>query len=49
MSQFAYVSIMIMHKVSAKFCLFQQCTSGVNDLAYVTGCVTQDGSILNPT
>ena len=32
-----FVTITILHEASAKLCLFQQCASDVNDLAYVTG------------
>ena len=47
-SRFAFVTITIFREDSAKLCLFQQCVSDVNDLAYVTGYVPQDGSALNP-
>ena len=36
-SRIAYVTITIINEDSANPCLFQQCASDVNDLAYVTG------------
>ena len=36
-SRNAYITITIISKDSANSCLFQQCASDVNDLAYVTG------------
>ena len=36
-SNIAYVIIIIISDDSANPCLFQQCASNVNDLAYVTG------------
>jgi len=47
-SSFVCVNITIMREVSAKLCLFLQCASDVNDLAYVIGFVSQDGSALIP-
>ena len=43
-SRIAYVTITIISEDSANPCLFQQCASDVNDLAYVTGFVSQDES-----
>ena len=37
-SRFAYVTITIMFGASAKFCLFLQRASDINDLVYVTEC-----------
>ena len=36
-SRITYVTITIINEDSANPCLFQQCASDVNDLAYVTG------------
>ena len=47
-SPFAYVTITIMREASARPCLFQPCTSDVNNFAYLTGSMPQDGSALNP-
>ena len=47
-SRFSYVTITILREASTNHCLFQQCTSDVNDLASITGSVSQDGSALNP-
>ena len=48
-SRFPYVIVTVFRKVSTKLCVFLQCTSDVNVeiLAYVTGSVSQDGSILD--
>ena len=43
-SRFAYVTITILREASANHCLCQQCACDVNELAYVTGSVPQDGS-----
>ena len=44
---FAYVAITNFSEDSTNPYSFQQCTSDVNDLAYVIGSVPQDGSALN--
>ena len=47
MSRIAYITITIFGEDSTNPCLFQQCTSAINDLAYITGSLPQDGSTLN--